>query len=265
MVNKIRTFETFGQHWGLGNLDLFKDFLDQRREEGNVIFTHAHINMGLDRLKICLDDLSDNIEDITTNLLTAATLEECVDVFRAFDNIGAFFAWQIVCDLLELNILQQDENSWVVLGPGARAGLSRIFSNVTSSQDELHYTKWLTKVLPYCFKALELEFVPFLDKKLSMKHVEHGLCEYEKYFKLAAEESDRGRLYTPRAKSSVRQCALCESPEDLLEEISLWVLCAKCGQVEASRRANSASSFVWEEEVMERFKLKRVTVNIKKF
>ena len=208
MVNKIRTFETFGQHWGLGNLDLFKDFLDQRREEGNVIFTHAHINMGLDRLKICLDDLSDNIEDITTNLLTAATLEECVDVFRAFDNIGAFFAWQIVCDLLELNILQQDEDSWVVLGPGARAGLSRIFSNVTSSQDELHYTKWLTKVLPYCFKALELDFVPFLGKKLSMKHVEHGLCE---------------------------------SPDDLVEEISPWVLCAKCGQVEAS-------SFVWEEE-----------------
>ena len=76
MVNKIRTFETFGQHWGLGNLDLFKDFLDQRREEGIVIFAHAHINMGRERLKTCLDDLSNKIEDITTNLLTAATMEE---------------------------------------------------------------------------------------------------------------------------------------------------------------------------------------------
>ena len=144
-----------------------------------MIFAHAHINMGRERLKTCLDDLSNKIEDITTNLLTAATLEECVDVFRAFHNIKDFFAWQIVCDLLELNILKMDENSWVVLGPNARVGLSRMFSGVTSSDSEveLHYTKWLTRVLPYCFKALELDYVEFLGKNLSIKHIEHGLCE----------------------------------------------------------------------------------------
>ena len=58
--------------------------------------------------------------------------------------------------------------------------LNSIF--VTSSEQELFYTKWLTRVLPYCFKALEQDFVEFLGKKLSLKHIEHGLCEYEKYF-----------------------------------------------------------------------------------
>ena len=186
-----------------------------------------------------------------------------MDVFIAFKNIDVFFAWQIVCDLLELNVLKQDENSWVVLGPGARAGLARIFDDVTRSQ-ELEYTRWLTRVLPDCFKALELDFVPFLGKKLTMKHVEHGLCEYEKYFKLATRDSPGGRVYRPRDKSGVRLCALCESPDELVEEISPWVLCAKCEQVEASRRANSASTFIWEEEAMERFSLRRVTVNLKK-
>lgn len=263
MVNRIQTFEDFGRHWGLGNLEQFKDFLDQRKEEGIAIFTHAHNTMGRERLKTCLDDLSEKIEDITTDLLAAATLEECVDVFRAFNNIDVFFAWQIVCDLLELNVLKQDENSWVVLGPGARAGLARIFSGVTSSAAELHYTKWLSRVLPYCFKALELDFVTFLEKKLSMKHVEHGLCEYEKYFRLAAGESQGGRIYRPRERSSVRQCALCESPDDLVEEISPWVLCSKCAKIEARRRNNSAITFVWEEEAQERFKIRRVTINVK--
>ena len=32
-----------------------------------------------------------------------------------------------------------------------------------------------------------LDFVEFVGKKLSMKHIEHGLCEHGKYFRLAAE------------------------------------------------------------------------------
>ena len=78
--------------------------------------------MGRERLKTCLDELSEKIETITKNLLAAATLEECVNVFRAFNNIDVFFAWQIICDLLEFNILKMHENSWVVLGPGPGQG-----------------------------------------------------------------------------------------------------------------------------------------------
>ena len=80
------------------------------------IFTVAHNTMGRERLKTCLEELSEKIDVITTDLLSAATLEQCVDVFRAFNNIDVFFAWQITCDLLELNILQQEENFRVVLG-----------------------------------------------------------------------------------------------------------------------------------------------------
>ena len=262
LVNRIQTFEGFDQNWGLANLERFKRYLDKRKEEGVPIFTFAHNTMGKERLKTCLDELSEEIEDITTDLLTAGTLEECVNVFRAFNNIDIFFAWQIVCDLLELNILKMEENSWVVLGPGAKAGLGRIFSDVTSSEEELHYTKWLTRVLPYCFKALELDFVNFLGKKLSLKHIEHGLCEYEKYFRLATGESQGGRIYRPRQEATVRQCALCESRQDLVEEISPWVLCLSCVKIEESRRNNSATSYVWE-EAQEMFKIRRVTVNIK--
>ena len=66
MVNRIQTFEDFGRHWGLANLEEFKDFLDQRKEEGNMIFTATHNTMGHKWLKICLDNLSHKIVDITT-------------------------------------------------------------------------------------------------------------------------------------------------------------------------------------------------------
>ena len=90
---------------------MFKDYLDGRSEDRIPIFTFAHNTMGRERLKTCLDELSEKIEIITKDLLGAATLEDCVNVFRAFNNIDVFFAWQIICDLLEFNILKMDENS----------------------------------------------------------------------------------------------------------------------------------------------------------
>ena len=53
-----------------------------------------------------------------------------MDDFRAFNNID-IFAWQIVCDLLELNILKTEENSSVVLGAGS-PGSSPTASRPTS-------------------------------------------------------------------------------------------------------------------------------------
>ena len=51
---------------------------------------------------------------------------------------------------------------------------------------------WLAKCLPYWFKALELDFMEFLSKKLALRQVKHRLCKYEKFFRLAIRGSQRG-------------------------------------------------------------------------
>ena len=192
----------------------------------------------------------------------AQTLEQCVDVFRTFSNVENFFSWQITCDLLELDIIQLEENSWVVLGPGARAGLRRVFTSLVTREEELHYTKLLVRILPYCFKTLGLTFVTFLERRLSLKHVEHALCEWEKYWRQAAGESHTGRLYHRRNITNTKLCALCDSQEDLQLTVSPWLLCGLCQRFEERKERNVATSFAWE-EVMERFKLKNLTVNLK--
>ena len=85
--------------------------------------------------------------------------------------------------------------------------------------------------------------------------------EYEKYSRLASGESQGGRIYRPRQKVTVRQCAVCDSRQDLVEEVSPWVLCGSCAKIEESRQNNSASSFV-REEAQERIRMRRVTVRI---
>ena len=86
----------------------------------------------------------------------------------------------------------------------------------------------------------------FLGKKFSLKDLEHGLCEFEKYFRLASGESQAGRIYRPRVKPDIRQCAcaLCEPEQELEEEISPWVICGSWGRIEERWRNNSARSLV---------------------
>ena len=40
--------------------------------------------------------------------------------------MGAFLSWQITADLCELKLIQQSED-FVALGPGAKAGLRKVF------------------------------------------------------------------------------------------------------------------------------------------
>ena len=262
LVNRIETFEEFGEDWGLVNHHRLMEYLEERKEEGKAVFTQAHNTMGRERLRVLVEELVLRIDVITEEILMAQTLEQCVDLFRTFSNIENFFSWQITCDLLELDIIQMEENSWVVLGPGARAGLRRVFTSVVTREEELHYTKLLVRILPYCFKTLDLTFVTFLERRLSLKHVEHALCEWEKYWRQAAGESQAGRLYYRRNITNTRLCALCDSQQDLQLTVSPWLLCGRCLRFEERKGRNSAASFAWE-EVRERFKLKNLSVNLK--
>ena len=57
-----------------------------------------------------------------------------VFLFQEIPNVADFFAWQIVCDLLELKVISFDENSWTCLGPGAKHGLKKIFPNLAEGR-----------------------------------------------------------------------------------------------------------------------------------
>ena len=41
------------------------------------------------------------------------------------------------------------------------------------------------------FKAVGLQFPHFLNKKLTLKNVEHALCEYDKYYRAATSQPTR--------------------------------------------------------------------------
>ena len=85
-------------------------------------------------------------------------------------------------DLLEMKMARFKENSFVCLGPGAKAGLARVFT-VNSNSENLELTKQLTRCMDKVFQELNIDFQYFLGRKLTLKTIEHALCEFDKYWR----------------------------------------------------------------------------------
>ena len=137
LINKVETFMDFG---GVPDIETFPEFfkfLQDKKKEGSVIFTAAHQNMGFDRLMRTFDYVKKNIKSLSSKLVSAAhkrSLKMCQTVALTIPNIGDFFAWQILRDLLECKVLGWNtDNQWACLGPGAKNGLRRIFCLETTS------------------------------------------------------------------------------------------------------------------------------------
>ena len=120
LINKVATFEEFGGLPSLEEYTRFVAFLSKKRSSGEVTFTSAHQNMGYDRLLKTLHFVKKNTKNLATQVIKGAEARSLRMAHRALleiPNIGAFFAWQILCDLLETRVLGQNtSNQFVVAG-----------------------------------------------------------------------------------------------------------------------------------------------------
>ena len=173
-----------------------------------------------------------NISKLTSDLVFEAkkgSIKLCFETICEIPYVNKFFANQILCDLLESKVLgpKATENIWICLGPGAKNGLRRIF-DLKNSTEELKYTKLLKELCTFKgktsgFEKLSLDFPTLLNKPLSLKNIEHGLCEFDKYFRYITDKNFKGRNYTNRAgKDKFNESSFDKKNEHLIK-------CILCG------------------------------------
>ena len=122
-------------------------------------------------------------DKIGKKIKQAISLEDCFMAIKEIPYVGPFFAWQITADLLELKLIKLPD-TWTELGPGAKHGLEQIF-NVKSQSQYLTLSRKLTSIMDLVFKCLGIESKSLLGRKMSLKTVEHALCEFDKYARAA--------------------------------------------------------------------------------
>jgi len=243
---------------------LFEAFVKARFEKGDKpVFTNAHIcSGGLQSYITGCESLQEDLKPMAKRLTEAAEgggqsvdLEACFGVIKSLSGVGEFFAWQILCDLLEARALPPhlalDENSFCQLGPGARNGLAAIYggrfeTENVPTEEWLAQAKQLQSVQDLAFGS----FRQFNGWEVSLKNVEHCLCEYQKYKKDGASGV---KPYKSRVSLDVQDpCAKCDEPASEEAPMLRCDLCCmghhlKCLPAAIRSRAEDVAEFVCRE------------------
>lgn len=193
-INRVSTFEAFRKEASLlrspfvevgysaGWLHWLKARFGKER-----VFTGRHLNRGLDYYALMLRFLEGRdalgLRTIAAKILEGERgLKPVVKALTIIPGIGAFFGWQIACDLVESGVVA-DDPGWAQLGPGATRGARLI--NPTPGARPLDTAKWLVETQE---RFAETDWPSARRAKsdwyrypVTLKDVEHALCEYVRY------------------------------------------------------------------------------------
>merc|ERR1719319_498596 len=257
--NQINTFMEFKRIPNLDEWKEFKTFLYKKKRNNETICTSAHQPLGLENYIEAIEFTRKNLDDLTHKILCAAedrSLARCFEIITSVPYIGPFLGWQVLCDLLESQTLGRcNDNQWTKLGPGAKDGLAKIFGKGLSKNEELDYTRLLRDICALegeksGFEALEIEFPAIFGHTISLKNIEHALCEFSKYWRAALGTLGSKRKYTISNPPDLNNCILCgqlanqascikmEEESDRKGEETIKRLCKVCTEMVA----------VWEED-----------------
>ena len=204
----------------------------ERLSRDRSVFTAAHQTTCLPLYKSWLRQvLTDKIlEAVARELCKAPDLQTCKKACMKLPGVGSFFAWQILCDLDESGCLAFQKDSFCELGPGAKQGLDLIFLKSKLSTP-LQSAKKLVNLQSSVYRSLGIEFPYWDGRTLSLKEVEHSLCEYSKYRRIENGSKHMRKRITSRRPSSSEpvQCQQCEHTPTSSRCDTCWdVLCNEC-------------------------------------
>ncbi|GMI22129.1 hypothetical protein TeGR_g10587, partial [Tetraparma gracilis] len=220
-ANNVRSWLTFGGLPDLPspdeNVEKFvkkmKSKINKVKESNGTWFAACHIDStGLNKYMVLikwllqrpknepsapsnLDDLASDIEEILETADPATKLEQVCVRLRKMKGVGNFLSWQMTSDLLESGVLPGcTEEDWMEMGPGAISGLERIFLGKVSPKTRgallekrfdknlwLDLVRLLRDIAGVVYTHLGVNFPHFRGRRLTLKNMEHVLCEFSKY------------------------------------------------------------------------------------
>ncbi len=211
LLNRVETFEKVGfvpyLRWKWGARSWLQELRKMHKKES--VFTSAHLtlpvgvgNAGksrIDKFAEVLYYVHSNLETLHDKLLKAPSLEKAFWVLREIPCVGPFIAYEIVCDLMMVKMIPFTENDWANAGPGCRVGIRIIFPKTKGDEEFLERIRQLRDDQYYHFRRLGLKF-PYYHpgQGLSLRSIEHSLCEYAKYWKAKRGVGKARIIFCPR-------------------------------------------------------------------
>lgn len=117
----------------------------------------------------------------------AATLRDLFLLLKSYPGIGDFLAYQFAIDINYSPVVDFDESSFVVPGPGARDGIKKCFPDA-AGLSEAEIIERVTERQDYEFDRLGLRFERLGHRELKLIDCQNIFCEVDKYARLKHPE-----------------------------------------------------------------------------
>lgn len=112
--------------------------------------------------------------------------------------LGGFTAYEVVVDFSYSVLTGYNDDAWVNPGPGCRRGLNRIYPGLGNNLDECRRKiQHLRDYQDDYFAEYNLKFYRWQNKPLTLRNIEHSLCEFSKYMKAYNGEGRPRNNFTP--------------------------------------------------------------------
>lgn len=216
--NRIETWqlleETFrGKlEYGAFDLDRYVKVLTAAVTRGEALFTGAYIKI-LPRVGVNrpashvrhLELLQTLMHDLPAILDHPKCAADVYEKIAAYSGMGPFMTYQLMIILSYSPLLDLSANDFVVAGPGARSGLTKMFGKSLNSARravpdiEAAILRWMVTTQRTHFARLGLQFAYLIDGEgqeldLNLVDFEHAVCEVDKYARKAHPNvSGRGK------------------------------------------------------------------------
>lgn len=199
LFNKISTWQLLERELGLPTWqsfdpDAYDRVLGKAMGAGSRLYSGAYIipPVKLDQTKVKhrghlkLIDLIMR-SDFVSRIERSRGLEEVFLLLKQFPSLGDFLAFQLAIDLNYAPVLDHDEASFVVAGPGARDGLAKTFVNATEFAPEAIIAMMMERQ-DHEFDRLGLDFLSLWGRPLQLIDCQNLFCEISKYTRISHPE-----------------------------------------------------------------------------
>jgi hypothetical protein len=196
----------------------FVRYIETYRQNRKKFFTPAHLNQGFNRYINNCSSAEKLIRDLSKEIhnMNEFDMKKMCSILRRLPGVGEFTCWQIACDLEEAccfcpkikitptGIVQvQLPDEFCVLGPGAEKGLQKIFGKEVYQQftrnDLLGLAIFLRDNMDHCLALVGQSFPLWKKRRVTLKVIEHALCEFQKFVELDTGYSKGQRSWHSRA------------------------------------------------------------------
>ena len=199
LFNKVSTWEMIEQQlgppsWQSFDPQAYDAVLGSAMATGARLYSAAYIipPVALDRTKVKHRGHLKLIDLIMrgpfmSQLERSPDLRSVFDLLKQFPSLGDFLAFQLAIDLNYTPVIDHDEASFVVAGPGARDGLAKTFEDAGAVAAEVLIAMMMARQDEE-FARLGLEFRSLWGRPLQLIDCQNLFCEISKYTRVSHPE-----------------------------------------------------------------------------